>query len=273
VVTSLYADGLDGTVDLVATNQPLYGLDSVAWYVHFPTGVDAVAPAGRDKQKPLKTLARAVANAAENDIIVLLDGHDEIITAGVITFIPGLVIVGCGQTAGVPNVKLTPNLAVPGPLIGFGEPDCQLRNVRIMPNMQTNNVARVNVSNSGFIVDRCQFDCGVNDAAAALSIDVGGQRPTVKDTTFISVATDLATRPNSAMKVVVPIQGIRLDGAVFSDGTHGFTNGYSLDLSAAACTNIMGNKVSLLLGASARMGASATGYIIPVVTGGGVIDI
>jgi hypothetical protein len=273
VATYFYPGGLGGTVDLVATNKPFYGIDSVAWYVHFATGVDAVSPAGRDKQTPLKTLRQAVTNATGKDVIVLLDGHEEVIAGFLDVSKEGLVIVGCGQTAGVPNVKLT-NDSSTDEMIVVGGPNCQIRNVRILPNLQLNTRPRIIVGQFGFIMDGCYVECGVNDAGPALEFDSGASYSTVSNTTFISVATSLATRPKSGLVMSpVSLSGLRLSGAEFSDGLFGFTDGYALNLSAGTMTSLRGDSVSLLLGASAKLGPAASGYIIPTVTGGGAIDI
>ena len=46
------------------------------------TGSDAASPAGKDRIKPLATLAQACTNAATGDIIVCLAGHAETLTSG-----------------------------------------------------------------------------------------------------------------------------------------------------------------------------------------------
>jgi hypothetical protein len=57
------------------------------------------------------------------------------------------------------------------------------------------------------------------------------------------------------------------------DGTYGWTNSYGIDLSAQVATDLMIDSVSLLRGASIKVGSGATGYIIPTATGGGLVDI
>ena len=270
--TQLYAGGLGGTVDLVATDRPFYGLDANAWYVHFATGVDAAAPAGRDKQAPLKTLAQAVTNATPNDIIVLLDGHDEVFTAQLAITKQGLVIVGCGQTAGVPNVKLQLDSAL-NAMISIQAPGVALRNLRIRENAQLNTFNRVVVTAADLTVDGCYFECGPNDNGVALALHLGADDASVRDTTFISTALVPTARPVSGLSITnaAGVRGLKLDGLVVSDGVCGFSSHYGLDLSVGPVTDLKGDRVSLLLGASAKLGA-ATGYLIPTITGGGAID-
>lgn len=272
--TQLYAGGLGGTVDPVATNRPFYGLDCNVWYVHFATGFDAVAPAGRDKQRPLKTLAQALVNATANDVVVLLDGHAEVFTAPQAIGQAGLVIVGCGQTAGVPNVKLQLN-APAAEMISVFASSVQLRNLKLLSNAQANALPRVSVLEAGFAMDGCYVECGPNDGGPAVGLDIGAHHALIRDTTIISTALVPSARPARGLSVTnaAGLRGLHLDGLVVSDGVCGFSSGYGLDLSTGPTLDLKGDRVSLLLGASAKLGALTTGYIIPVVTGGGAIDV
>lgn len=268
---SLNTAGLGGTVDLIATNRPFYGFDSACWYVHFATGVDGVAPAGRDKQLPLKTLRQAVANASENDVIMLLDGHDEMLVAPAIALNRrGLIIVGCGQTAGVPNVKLR-NSATTSNVLAIGAENIQIRNISFLESdaLITLGQSRLGQSgpSDGMVIDGCHFSSGPNDNTPWFNNF--NDYTTIRNTTFISTAVDPAVRPYTPL--TISGSGVRLDGVVFSDGVYGFSTGYALEVSVA--TDLMGDAVSFLLGASAKIGPTSTGYIIPVVTGGGSIDV
>jgi len=271
MATNFYPAGLGGTVDLLVTNRPFYGLDSQALYVHFLTGVDTAGTAGgRDKQRPLKTLGKAIGNATPNDVIVLLDGHDETITTALTVNKAGLVIAGCGQTAGVPNCRLRFDSAV-GSMLTFAAAGCQLRNVRIGENVQDNDNVNLFVNAvAGFVLDHCYVECGVNDYAG-MTLGPGADYTTIRDSTFISTALTAGDQPFAAVLTTGAHTGLLLDGLVLSDGAVGFSSGYALNLSAGPSTNLRCERLSLLLGASAKLGA-ATGHVIPVVTGGGSID-
>jgi hypothetical protein len=273
VATSLYPAGLGGTVDMIALNEPYYGLDSVAWYVHSPTGVDGAAPLGRDKQKPLRSIFQAVENASANDVIIALDGHVE--SNGVTLHVNkrGLVIVGCGQTAGVPNVTMSVS-DYQSSMIAIDSPYVQLRNIRLVAEGATPNTNQgVVVNAAGFVLDGCWFDCSETFPTTAMRLAVGADGASLRDTTFISRAAMAEFARLTGLASNAPIQGLHLQGVVFSDGTAGFTSGYACDFSLGAITDLRVDSVSLLLGASMRVNAATTGYIIPTVTGGGVIDI
>ena len=270
MATTFYPDGLGGTVDLVATNEPFYGFDSTAWYVHFADGVDTLGTqGGKDKQRPLKTLAKAYGNATANDVIVLLDGHDEVLTTQLTIAKAGIIIVGCGQTAGVPNVKLRFDNPT-GSMMLVQSPCFQLRNIRFAENVQLNGFSSISVQSSGFVMDHCHIDLGANDYSG-LVFGLGADHATILDSTFISTTTVIGTQPHSAITNSGNHTGLKMDGVVVSDGVLGFSNHYGIDLLAGVATNMSAYRLSLLLGASARF-SGATGFVIPVVTGGGVID-
>lgn len=276
MATNLYADGLGGTVDPVITNQPFYGFDAAALYVHFATGVDPVSGdyLGRDRYRPLKTLAKAVQTATANDVIVLLDGHDEVLTAGIPVDKAGLVIAGCGQTVGVPNVRLRLDNAV-GAMLSVTATCVQLRNIHFLPNVQLNPAPKIAVTSSGFLMDGCHVELSEMDYVG-LQLGAGSDFATIRDSTFLSVATAAVAPLPTAQPFAGVINfnthsGLTLDGLVVDDGAYGFANYYSLDLSASPATNLRADRLSLLRGASAKLG-TATGYILPTVSGGGAID-
>lgn len=270
-MAALYPEGIGGTIDELATGAPFYGVDCVVWYVHSGTGSDAASPAGKDIEAPLATLAQAVTNASANDVIVLLDGHSETLTAAQALSKRGMVIVGCGQTGGVPNVTIGNNSAAASAL-SITAQNIQIRNIKFTANAQANAAARVAISGAGAVINGCYFECATNDDGAAVDLASGADYCTIENSTFISTATTAATRPESAVKTSAAVTGLRCSGAVFSDGTNGFTNIYALDLNGGAVTDGLLDSVSLLLGASMRLGASFTGYVIPTVTGGGLVD-
>lgn len=271
-MAALYPNGLGGTVDALALNAPFYGLDSVAWYVHATLGTDAASPAGKDPQAPLATIAQAVTNASANDVIVLLDGHAETLTAAQTVSKRGLVIVGCGATAGVPNVVLT-NDSAAASMFSVSAANVQFRNIRFATNAQANSQPRIAVTGAGFVMDGCYVQGNQYDDGTAVQLGSGADYATIRDTTFVSTATSQATRPESAVKTSAAVAGLRLVGVSVSDGSYGWSNGYAVDLNGGAVTDLLADSVSLLLGASIRLGSSCTGYVIPTVTGGGLVDV
>lgn len=253
----------------LATSSPLY-ISGNVWYVHATTGTDAASPSGQDRSKPLATIAQAVTNAADHDIIVLLDGHTQTITA-VQSLAKKLMIVGGGQSSdGKPTVKLTLNAAAAS-LFTASVTDVMLANIWFNANAQTNASPKVHVTGGGFRMEGCYFECGATDTGAALRVDVaasaGGVR--VVNTTFVSTATVTSAQPESAIKSVSTADRLEFEGLVLDNGTVGFSNFYAMDLSAGAVTRIVAKQISLLRGADVKMHASSVGVINPSTTSGG----
>ena len=182
----------------------------------------------------------------------------------------GLVIAGCGQTAGVPNAKLG-NSATASTVFLISAANVQIRNISFLESSApvVGGQSRIVQSGlgTGLVIDGCHFSSGPSDNTPWIGITA--DYAAIRDTTFISTAVDPAVRPYTP--VTIAAAGTRLVGVEFSDGVYGFNSGYALDVQVA--TDLMADSVSLLLGASAKIGATSTGYIIPVVTGGGSIDV
>ena len=269
-MANIYPNGGGGTTgDIWATCKPLYASGAI-WYVQSTTGTDAASPAGRNREKPLATIAQAITNASDNDIIVCLQAHTE---TKVATFAVSkkLTIVGEGSVAGVPAVTLICGFV--GALFTITSPNVELRNLKLPASSVANSTARILNNQTDFVMDGCYIECSGNDTAAALSLASGADRARIRNTTFISTATSSAAQPESAIKVTAAIADLELDGLVLSAGTVGFSNYFALDASAAAVTRIRANSVSLLLGADVNLNAATTGrFNVQTSTGGSRIQ-
>lgn len=249
--------------DDLVTQAPLHVSGTIR-FVHYGTGSDANA--GTDKGAPLKTLSAAVVASSGNDMIVLLDGHVEVMTTAV-TPAAGIVIVGSGQSSGKPTAKLSMNTASNLNMLVVSGAGVELRNVWLEGNVQANSAVRIAVSASGFRMEGCYVECGQYDDNGALGFTTNGDYAEVKDSTFISTATSIATRPHSAVRVTAAVNNLRMDGVVFSGGTNGFTNAAYLE--GAAVTRLKGERLSFLLGAGASLNSATVGYAMPMTTSGG----
>lgn len=264
-----FPNGIGGSLgDQLVTTSPLYIAGDV-WYVHAPTGTDAVTPAGKNREKPLATLAQAHTNAANGDVIVFLDGHTQTLTAAQ-TISKSVTLVGEGQASGKPTVKFTNNQAA-GEMFNVTGTSVSLRNIWIEENLAATASARIIVAGVGFEMIGCYVECGANDQGTGVQIDAS--RALFRNCTFISTATSTAGQPGSAAQVrTVSLTDITFEGCTFSDGTVGFSGVYALDASEPVA-RLRGENVSLLLGADAIMGVGTTGYfIVTNSTGGGRVD-
>lgn len=252
-----YPNGVGESLgDQLITGSPLQ-LSGQAWYVNYAFGTDAASPQGLNKEAPLKTLAQAITNASDNDVVILLDSPT--ITATV-TISKKLCIVGSGTSAGKPTVKLTPNFAA-GVLLAITTSAVELRNLWVLSHAQANASDRITVASSEFRMTNCYVECSGTDEGDALSLNAGADRARIVSTTLISTATSIADLPLSAIVNSAAIADLELDGLVVSAGTVGFSSQFAVDLSSAAVTRLKGQSVSLLLGADLKLHASSTGWL------------
>lgn len=267
-------NGIGGTTgDTLATCKPLQLAGSV-WYLYSATGVDGASPAGKDRQKPLATLAQAHTNAAAGDIIVCLDGHTETLAATQV-FSKAVFLIGEGSSAGKPTVSFRTSAANLG--VFSLQAGVNLGNIYFPSSVQSNagpgaNVGKVHLGNGNNIIRGCYFEESAFDQLPGLSIATGLSGIRVENSTFISTATLVATRPTYGLYHVGTVSELDVNGCVFSDGTVGFS-GAAWDGTAGIGTRMRAQSVSLLLGAEALHNAATTGFFNPqTATGGGRID-
>lgn len=270
-MANVYPNGIGGdTGAALALAEPLY-VSGAVWYVQSTTGTDAATPAGRNREKPLATLAQAITNAADNDIIVCLSAHAETLT-GLVTISKKLTIIGEGSAAGVPTVVFTPNAAAAS-LFSITATNVELHNLKIAAQSQANSATKITCNQVGFVMDGCYVECGALDDAAALTLASGADQARVRNTTFISTGTLTSAQPESALKTSAAIADLTLEGVVFSSGTVGWSNYFAWDSSAAAVTRLRCSDLSLLLGADVKLHASSTGRLhIGTSTGGSRVE-
>jgi hypothetical protein len=255
--------------DQLVTCKPLWiagNVPNVIWYVNSNGGVDAASPAGRNREKPLATLAQAVTNASDNDIIVLMTNHTEAPITGY-TIAKKLIIVGAGSAAGKPTVKMGSN--------GSGitrftvsAANVEFRNIWFLASAATNTNG-ILVSTALFRCKGCYFELGANDNYG-LALASGADSARVVNTTFISTAASVTTQPNTAMRTNATVSDLELDGVTFSAGQFGFSNPYAFDTGGNILNRIKAENVDLLLGADANLAtAGNTGYFNPQLATGG----
>lgn len=253
----LFPNGIGESLgDHLITGAPLQASGQV-WFVSYVSGTDAASPRGLDREAPLKTLAQAIVNAADNDIVVLLDTQT---ITGTVNISKRLAVIGSGLSGGIPVSGIQGNLAA-GNVLTISTSACELRNLRIKAHQQANATDRISVTASDFAMVGCYLECAGNDLADALSLDSGADRAAIMNTTFISTATSVASRPVSALSNSAVLADVRLDGLTVSGGAVGFSGAYAVDFSAAAISRLKAQSVSLLLGADMKLNALTTGWV------------
>lgn len=267
MATRTWSAGIGGsTGDELGTEAPLI-VSGTVYYVSSASGSDANA--GTREDMPKATLAAAVAAASAGDIVALLPTHDETLTAAVATALAGLTIVGFGSSGGIPLPKLTMNAAAANclTLTGAGQ---QVFGVRFKANTQANSGHGISIGAANIRIRGCYFELGEHDNGSGISIASSLAGVRIEDTTFVSTATSVATRPVSAITVSATTTYLNLDGVSVDAGTYGFSS-QGINISAAA-TALRVERLSLLLGADMFIEPTSTGYVNPAtITGASII--
>lgn len=265
---NIYQNGVGGTLGAqLATVKPLW-MSGAVWYVR-AGGVDAAAPAGKSREYPLATIAQAVTNAADGDIICLMDGHLETIAVEQ-AVAKKLCFIGEGSSGGQPTVQLTLNASATN-MFSVTTSFVEFHNIKFRQSTAANAGARIACAATDMVVDGCYFECGNLDNVA-ISFAGSADRCRIRNTTVISVA-ETAPRPVAGITTIGALADLELDGLVLSAGTIGFSNYFALDASAGAITRLRGINCSLLLGADVKLHASTTGRLnVGTCTGGSRVE-
>lgn len=235
----VYENGFGGTVGArLATRRPVY-TSGPAWFIGVG-GVDAAAPAGRDRSKPLATLSQAHTNASAGDVIVLMEGVS--LTLSVLQTISKarLHIYGEGEAFGP---------TVPRIIGGTGSVDIDLTGAGIwLENLYFSfgaaNGVRVRVSAAACQVVSCYFESGNSEADPAMRFVTGAGQNRVVNTIFKSVASGNTVQPFTALEIANAMSDLELDTVVFDGGVSGWSD-YALKATAAV-TGLVGMNVSFL---------------------------
>lgn len=265
-MTNLLTNGLTGQGDQLLTATPLY-MSGQVWFVNSATGVDAGGARGQSENQPLATLSQAINNSSNYDLVVLMDGHTETL-ASALLLSKTLTVIGAGSSGGRPTAKINFDANESSELT-INTADSQIRNVWFGASLNVSNTnPRVLVTQSGVRMIGCYFDCDQYDDGPALRLNTGANNFECLNTTFVSTATSIANRPDSAIYIAAAIANCKLDGVVIDGGAYGFAQLYALDGTSAATTMMMIENMSLLRGADIKLHASTTGYVNPATVTG-----
>jgi hypothetical protein len=262
-----YADGLSvapGTP--FSYEAPLNTTSGLfAWYVHYGTGTDAVAPAGLDKQRPLKTLHQAVTNANSGDIIVLLDGHDETLTATVADGGKTLHVIGCGWASGKPTVKLTLNNAS-SDLLQLTGACSQVRGVWFKGSTQTTTADQLLLNGISQRVQDCYFERSAKDVGKGVRFGASAVNSEIRDTAFVATNTTYTDQPRHAIYGTLKPDKLVLNNVTVDGGTYGF---HGAEAVSVVIDRPKFENLSLLRGADMHVTGILHGYIqVTARTGG-----
>lgn len=250
-----YQNGFGGTTgDNVAVRKPTIMLNGGhAWYVS-STGTDAASPAGREREKPLKTTGQAVTNAVAGDTIIYLPNFTETITVSV-AINKALTIVSEGT--GSSRAKLTCGGAIA--MLNITATGTSLNNI-YFPASTAVNTCRVQFNAAGIVSDNCYFECGANDTASSFIFAAAASSCQLTNATFVATAS----QPAVAISVPSALAGLFLENITLDGGSFGFSD-FAFK-AAGALTALYADNISQLNNADVSLAAGCSGVWIPGTT-------
>lgn len=223
------------------------------WFVHYTNGTDG-AGYGQNPDSPVKTLDYAVglATANQNDIIYVMPGHSETLTAKVDVDKAGVSIIGLGN--GTNRPQFTINANIDG--IDIGAANVLIKNLHF--NEGTNaHTATINVGAAFCTIEDCHFDCGANDLES-ITIEDAGDDCTAHNNIFRVTADG----PDAAIEIEnANVTRLIVEDNWFDGGSD--TNAWDV----AAVNSGVAHKLCLIrrnisnFGAGIAFSAAATGVI------------
>lgn len=252
-----YHNGIGGTTGATLVSLSPLKASGFVWYVDSVTGSDAASPRGRERIRPLATLAQAHTNASAGDLIVCLAGHTETLTAAQTFDKAGLHVLGEGAGSG--RAKFT----------RFGDVNMfdvtaagvVFDNILFPASITTTSTkSRLRFAGAGNQCVNCYFECSTLDDGPSLETITGAADVLIEETTFISTATSISDQPDSAIKVTNAISRLELRTVVMSGGSSGWANPYAFN-GAGAITTLRARNVDLLLDSDITLASGTSGSL------------
>jgi hypothetical protein len=251
---NFYPNGVGGTTGDPAVVLKNLWTPGTVWYVYSVSGVDAAAPAGKRREKPLATTAQAITNASAGDMIVWLSGHAESVTVSITANKAGLIFASEGL--GTSRARLTAASAIN--MIAVSAAGVQIANL-YCPASTAAPTSRISTNSSRTIVRGCYFECGTSDTAAAVRLTTGAGAVSLPNNSFVSTSTLVTSQPSSGLEVVNAVSDVDWDNVIFDGGASGWSS--SALLCTAAVTRLYGTNTDFVNGSVANMGTGSTGWL------------
>jgi hypothetical protein len=224
------------------------------WYVNYSTGVDAAAPAGKRREKPLKTTGQALTNASAGDIICWLSGHNETVSTVVTVSKAGLIFASEGS--GSSRARLTCGAATE--VFDVTAAGVWICNV-YFPASTVAPVARVRTAAARTVLRGCYFECGTLDTTDAVKLITGSGTASIRNTSFVSTSTNTSLQPATAIEFANAVSDVEMDNVVIDGGASGWSS--SAILGTAAVTRLEATNIDLLNDSVATLATTSTGHL------------
>ncbi len=244
----VFPNGAGGSTGAdLAVLKPAYYSGNI-WYVKYSTGTDAVAPAGKERSAPLKTLSQAYTNAAAGDTIVFLAGHAETLGAAQTLAKAHLALV----SEGIPGTRASFTCSGAVAMFDITATGVLIDNI-YFPASTGVATARVRTASTLTRVVGCQFDCGASDTNRALEFVTGAGNCLVSETGF----TATAATPAVGIEVLNAVTGLVMDSVTFDGGSFGWS-GFAFK-GTAAVTGIHATRMNRVAGSHVILATGGSG--------------
>jgi hypothetical protein len=169
--------------DVFATTGRVFYVGSVAVPGGL-VGVDDSGSYGYRPERPFATWDYAIGQctASRSDVIVILPGHAETVTAAITMDIAGVRVIGLGQGRNRPAITASGAIDA----VNVTAANCRIHNIRFV-GAAASVTAQINVAAADLVVSSCVIE---QDAVPLVAVTVasGGNRLTVKDCLFFATA-------------------------------------------------------------------------------------
>jgi hypothetical protein len=256
--------GIGGTTGAVFTTVSPLQYSGEVWYVSSTNGSDAASPRGRERIRPLATLAQALTNAGNNDTIVCLSAHQETLTAITTIAETGLRILGEGTGSNRPSFTRNVN----DELFDITGAGVVLDNLQFPASSTATALSKVRVGAAACVIRNCLFQASTADDGAQIELITGGDRCTIEGTTVISTASAPSDQPASAILVTNAVSDLNVGGplteqaVVLDGGSSGWANPFAF-VGTGAITRLTAQNLDLLNDSDITLATGST-YIIHV---------
>ncbi len=252
---NIYTTGAGGTTgDELATVSPVY-MSGAIWYVSSVTGSDAAGPRGKERVRPLATLAQAYTNASAGDVIVCLANHAETITSAQTLGKAGLHVIGEGSGSNRPRFTRGADAV----LFSVTAAGVVLGNLYFPASTVATVNDRIAVSSTDLLMRNCYHECGALDGGIALALNASSDRARIESTTFASTAVSVSAQPAQAIAIGNAFSDLVLDTVIFDGGSAGWSDPYAFE-TLAAITRLYATNVDLLNDSDVLFATGTTGY-------------
>ena len=252
---NIYTGGYGGANGAVlASAAPIYQSGNT-WYVDSFIGADAASPAGRDRARPLASLAQALTNASANDTIVFLQGHQQTLTAITTLSIAGLKLLGEGTGTNRPSFTRNVN----DELFDITAAGVRIENIWFPVSSTSTALGKVRTAGANTKIINCYFESGANDTGPAIELITGGDSCEIRDTYVVSTST--TTPPGPAITVTNAVSDLTLDTVVIDAGSVGMGAALFAVVGTGAITRLFAENLDLLNDADVTLATGTTGIV------------